>query len=137
MLFGFGCERIEGHSSETVLLALPKKETSSPDTMSMDLGILFADREQSFCFPITKLGITRADQIRSVFSSCDCIVVKLREYTEPDGQAAVALDIHHAKSQDGPNPTIRLNVQLALETSMGNGKRIEMFFTLAKGWNSQ
>lgn len=132
-LLGFGCERIEGRSSEIGLNASPNKESPSQDKMMVDIGILFADREQILCLPLAKLGITRAAQVRSIVSSCDCIVPTVRDYAEPDGQMAVALEILHAKSHGGAEPTMRLNVQVEIEAACGQKKSIELICTLAKG----
>jgi len=137
LLLMFGCERIEGRPMDTLLVASPKTKWPSQDKMVVDLGILFADREQILCFPVEKLGITRADQIRSIVSSCDCISVTTREYTEPDGQTAVALELLHAKTTFGQEPAMRLAVQLAMETTKGDRKCVELICTLAQGGNRE
>jgi len=126
-----------GRSVETDLVAPFWKEGSSQETMVVDLGILFADREQILCIPVAKLGITRADQIRSIVSSCDCILAKALEYTESTGQAAVALEILHAKTTFRQVPAMRLTVQLAIDTTSNNRKCVELICTVAREGNRE
>ncbi len=45
----------------------------------------------------------------------------------------VALEILHAKSHGGAEPTMRLNVQVEIEAACGQKKSIELICTLAKG----
>ncbi len=95
--------------------------TSSP---SIDAGIMFADQANYLCVPLSRLGISSADEVLAVNSSCECTRPSIIEYQETRAQSARALRVDFepepgmAGSQAAP---MNLAVEVSLE--LGAGRR--------------
>ena len=124
LLISSGCE---------VSTAKPSvaKTDLDPAHVQIDAGVVFSDRASYLCFPLSRFGISRAENIEAVDSSCDCLKPSIVRY--PNTSATVAdgllfefpIDYHTPNEASQP---MHLGVEVNLRLVTGNTLTVTVNF---------
>jgi hypothetical protein len=89
-----------------------------------DAGILFADCEQRFCFPLSRLGVDADEIVSSVDSSCHCADASIIEYQEVAGRTEKAINVLFRADSDLVE-SVSLSLQFRLHFEDGRERIVE------------
>ena len=89
-------------SSQSAAVDTPAEESVNLSEQShvVDLGVLFADRESWFCYPLRQFGIENASDIIRIESSCDCVSAEVVGYVDATNRSVSGLSISVAPDTD-------------------------------------
>ena len=83
---GCSAEGTEGLQYVNFLGDSQEEITSSTD---IDCGVLFVGEGSYFCFPLSRFGISSADRMDHIESSCRCVRSSLVQYVGPQANQSM------------------------------------------------
>ncbi|XZE18033.1 hypothetical protein SH449x_003316 [Pirellulaceae bacterium SH449] len=113
------------------------KGVSASSSRTLDIGVIFRDREGYVCFPLEQVGLRPDAAIDTVHSSCDCLQPSVLEYSAPGGSVSRAILLQYrissASDKQAINePPMNLGVQVDVGLQDGTTHRfsVNMVYTL-------
>jgi hypothetical protein len=88
-----------------------------PPSPVQDAGVVFADRENYLCVPITRLAIDPHDADISAKSSCECMRPSIVRYLTQRDEVADALRVDYMAEQPSsgaPPSQMRIRIEVTL-----------------------
>ena len=93
-----------GCSKTSDAMQLPRQSSSGAsatdqDRIVFDAGIIFTNRDNYVCFPTDKIGISKASEVKSVTTSCECLEVRIKDIATGNGNSFAAIELLFARNE--------------------------------------
>lgn len=118
-----GCEtsiRGLGPSNQLIVEQAAVGDPAIVPSELIDAGVVFADKANYLCIPLSRLGLTGDDVVLSATSSCECIRPSIVTFHATSNTIGRALRVEFENKSD-PNSSVpaNLSVEVTLELERG------------------